>query len=334
MKNCGHPRAGQIAFIHEDNRTVTTINQTSPASEVIEKTSQAHMDGVRTLYKFMSYPIDGTAPKDNAERRRRAEALLRHGELYFATAQELNDPFEASPHFRFPNTTPDELTKEVLSGFRNTFAPKLGLNEEQILAREKTLTDEIHSGTFVVQMKGNAQQYREMFRSEYPMCCLTTSQENTLMWSYYSGGHTGICVHFDATKPPIFFAERVIYSEQYPALPLLIDEVTPDELRTLTLLTKSRAWKHEHEYRLINWKMTFPPAAPKRILDDQLTWKSPQLAVIPPSFIIGVTVGASMQSTEIENILRICYDRPIRIPVYKAKCKQDRFELEFEKISQ
>lgn len=315
---------------------MTTTNQTSSASDVILKTSLAYNDGVRTLYKFMSYPINGASPKDNAERRRRVDALLCNGELYFATAQELNDPFEASPHFRFPNTTTDELTKEVLSGLRNSFAPKMGLNEDQIVAREKALTDEIHSGTFLVRMKGNAQRYREMFRSEYPMCCLTASRESTLMWSYYSGGHTGICVHFDATKGPFTHAERVIYREQYPSLPLLVDTLDPIELRTLALLTKSYVWKHEHEYRLINWPMTYQPANPKRILDDLgnlITWNSPQLAVMDSSFIIGVTVGASMQDTEIENILRICYDRRIKIPVYKAKCKEDRFDLEFVQIA-
>ena len=183
-------------------------------------------------------------------------------------------------------------------------------------------------------MNGLVDQLRgEFYNSNILMCCLAASRKSTLMWSYYSGGHTGVCVHFDATKPPITHAERVIYSEQYPALPLLVDEVEPVELRTLALLTKSRVWKHEREYRLINMPMTYPPAKPKGILDDLLKWKSPQLAVIPPSFIIGVTVGASMQDTEIENILRICHDRPIQIPVYQAKCKQDRFDLEFEQIA-
>jgi hypothetical protein len=166
------------------------------------------------------------------------------------------------------------------------------------------------------------------------MCCLAASRESTLMWSYYSGGHTGICVHFDATKPPITNAERVNYSEQYPALPLLIDEVDPSELRKLTLLTKSHVWEHECEYRLINMPITFPPEKPIRALDGLFRWKSSQLAVIDPSFIVGVTAGASMRDTEIENILRICYDRPIKIPVYQAKCKQDRFELEFEKMDE
>jgi hypothetical protein len=69
-------------------------------------------------------------------------------------------------------------------------------------------------------------------------------------------------------------------------------------------------------------------------LDGLFRWKSSQLAVIDPSFIVGVTAGASMRDTEIENILRICYDRPIKIPVYQAKCKQDRFELEFEKMDE
>jgi hypothetical protein len=307
-------------------------NQTYRPLEVTEKTSQAYKDGIRTLYKYMSYPIYGTSSIDKVECRRRVEALLHNGELYFATARELNDPFEASPHMRFPSTSPDELTKSVLDSF-NLNAQKFGLSEEAIKAHKKVLSEKIQSGTFLPQMTGLWCETRESIRSNNPMCCFSAEKDSTLMWSYYSGGHTGICVHFDATKSPINGAERVIYSKEYPVLPFHLDADNLDILLTRMLLTKSLVWNHEREYRLINILMTPPSDKPKHILDDLFKWKTSHLAVINPKFIVGVTVGASMQDTEIENILSICHDRSIKIPVYQAKCQQDRFDLDFMQIA-
>ena len=73
--------------------------------------SNANENGVRTLYKFMQYPPDGQAPELNRKRRSRVEALLRNGDVYFPTAAELNDPFEASPLFRAREGSPEEFRK-------------------------------------------------------------------------------------------------------------------------------------------------------------------------------------------------------------------------------
>jgi hypothetical protein len=280
----------------------------------------------------MSYPIDGTSSIDKVECRRRVEALLHNGELYFATARELNDPFESSPHMRFPSTSPVELTKSVLDTF-NRNAQMFGLNGEQIQAYSKVLSEEIRSGEFLPRMTDLWCKTRESIRSNNPMCCFSAKKDSTLMWSYYSGGHTGICVHFDGTKSPINGAQSVVYSKEYPVLPFSVDADNLDIWLTRTLLTKSFVWNHEHEYRLINMLMTSPPDKPKHILDDVFKWKTSQLAIIDPKFIVGVTVGASMQDTEIENILSICHDRSIKIPVYQAKCQQDRFDLDFMQIA-
>lgn len=312
---------------------MTATHQIPHALDVIETSPSAYKEGVPTLYKFMSYPSDGTASINNAERRRRVDALLRDGELYFATAHEMNDPFEAAPHFRIPEISPNETLEAFMRPLRNVYAPEWGWSEEQILAYEQNLSEEIQSGAFQARMTSFTHRFRESLRSEYPMCCLAAKRDSTLMWSYYSGGHTGICIHFDATNSPFANAKRVIYSQQFPEVPLPFAELDPNELVRLALFTKSDVWVHESEYRLINMLMEHPPAKPKRMLDDVFEWKTTQLAVVPPSFIVGVTIGASMQGAEIENILRICHDRPIKIPVFQAKCRQDRFDLEFSQIA-
>jgi hypothetical protein len=275
----------------------------------------------------MGYPKDGAAPGENAERRQRVEALLLDGELYFATARELNDPFEAAPHFRIRGVTPDATLQAVSQALRDIYGPRWGWDEQRVATRTKALADEIRSGEFHARMAGLADKWRDWFRAEFPMCCLAATRDSTLMWSYYSGGHSGVCIHIDASKAPFANAGRVVYSEEYPELQIPLAEVEPVALLTLALLTKSRVWSHEREYRLINMPLGQPKL--RRILDDVFRWKAPQLAIVPPLFITGITIGASMQSAEIETMLRICHDRQTKIPVFQAKCGKDRFDLEF-----
>lgn len=269
---------------------MTNTEQTEYDVQCLAKASTARKDGVDKLYKFMSYPPDNTGSRDNIEQRRRVVSLLRDGELYLPLAKQMNDPFEAAPHFRISETY-----------------------------------DEKNAADF-------RRKWNERFKSDFPMCCLSSSRRSTLMWSYYSDGHKGICIHFDATKEPFDSALRVNYDLQYPEIFERDGKLNHDlgELSKLMFLTKSEVWDHECEYRLIN----LPMAESEPPLYDQFEWKSPQLAVVPPSFIVGVTVGACMDDREIEEVKRICNERSIKIPVFRAKCKQDRFDLEFPQITQ
>ena len=169
------------------------------------------------------------------------------------------------------------------------------------------------------------------FKSNFPTCCLSASRCSTLMWSYYTDGHRGICVHIDATKEPFDSALRVNYDPLYPVISARdgkLDHDLDDQLK-LMLLTKSEDWNHECEYRLIN----LPTEKPKHVLDDLFKWKEPQLAVVPPAFIVGVTVGACMGDLEIEKIKHICNERTTKIPVFKANCRKNQFDLDFSQIA-
>lgn len=269
---------------------MTNTKQFEHDVQCIEKLPTARKDEVDTLYKFMSYPPDNTDSRDNIEQRRRVVSLLRDGELYFPWAKQMNDPFEAAPHFRIPGITDEK----GVADFRR--------------------------------------KWSEYFKSDIPMCCLSASRCSTLMWSYYSDGHKGICIHIDATKKPFGDALRVNYDSQYPEIfecdGKLVHDL--DELLKRMLLTKSEVWDHECEYRLIN----LPMAESEPPLYDQFEWKTSRRAIIPLSFIVGVTVGAGMADQEIEEITRICNECLIKIPVFKAKCRQDRFDLEFSQITQ
>jgi hypothetical protein len=299
--------------------------------DAVTQTSQAHRDGIRTLYKYMPYPPQTQQTADALERRRRVEALLHRGELYFATASELNDPFEAAPRFHVPGASSDDTIEAVLRPLRTIYAPRFGWSEQQLSAKEASLRQEILSGQFRVRMQGLEQTWRARFASEYPLCCLSATSESIQMWSYYADSHRGICVHFDATTAPFGNAFRVAYSDEYPQVPVPAADVEPELLATRILATKSQAWCHEKEYRLINMPMEMQSDS-GRVLDGIFAWQTPQLAIIPQRYVVGVSVGASMAENEVESILRIANDRPSAIPVCIARCKQDRYELEFAHV--
>jgi hypothetical protein len=48
--------------------------------------TDAAKNGVSALYRFTPYPPDGKSPTHHQEQRRRVEALIIDGELYFPTA--------------------------------------------------------------------------------------------------------------------------------------------------------------------------------------------------------------------------------------------------------
>jgi len=295
--------------------------------------SNAYENGVRTLYKYMRYPPDGDQPEVNRELRRRVEALLRDGEAYFPTAAELNDPFEAQPRFRAKQGPPEELFDHYSKALREIHAPEMGwdpptLEEMERSLRERIRTGELHALADVIEAK-----YRTEFRTLYPMLCLAATRDSIQMWSYYAESHTGVCVHFDAQLVPIGTAHRVNYSREYPTIWLPIGGLAPDRVVTLALGTKSLAWGHEKEYRLINFPQGPPHPPGSRVFDTVFRWKSPQLAVVPKDRVVGVTLGASIKDDQIEALLRVCQDRRPPLPVEWASLERDQFALKFSRLA-
>lgn len=294
----------------------------------------ANDDGVRTLYRYVSYPPLADPSPNAAELRRRADALVKSGELYFARAEQLNDPFEAAPQFFSPRTPEGSPDYESLkSALRLVYAPRWHWSDERIGRAEADLKARIDSGVFDADMALVAAKWGGKFRKDYPMCCFAKERDSIPMWSYYANGHAGICVHFDAYRAPIGNAMRVNYTDTYPMLPMPMGEIRSGEVILHGLLTKSAAWCHEHEYRLINMPVYADPAGESltgHVLDEFFRWPSgPQLAIVPPRFIVGVTLGARMEGALVEHFARMCRDRRPSLPIFQARVHRSRYELQF-----
>jgi hypothetical protein len=312
-------------FTEEDIGAVVSAED----EEIFPQHNHAARNGIRTLYRFMEYPQDGNNPVGNAERRRRLEALLIEGELYWPTAAQFNDPFEAKPHFVPVGPDPEGTREALLRGLRERFAPQMGLSRDQIQEYERA-TMTVDPSEVARRL---AEKWHHKFRTGFPMCCFASNREHILMWSYYAGGHSGVAVHFDATVAPFGASDEVLYRRDYPRIPFpWPDVMTADQMMSLSLYRKAEHWKHEGEYRFVNYPRDDNDPRAGSILSDIFEWQSPQLCFIPPRLLTGITLGASISTAFRHKLMEICAARNPPLPVWLAECEASSYGLVFNEV--
>lgn len=277
------------------------------ASDSIRLAGNSAIDG---LFKFRPY---------HDQHRDRVKSVLSDNEIYFSVAATFNDPFDPRPYFAY----------ESVEHFRYHTVKRINADEQdlelrelkrrQILSMTKLQIDEHYART-------TSQWYQEL-RSDYPMYCLSASRSNILQWAHYANGHQGLCIHFDHKRIPFAGAMAIDYEEDYPRVVIPWAAGQRWVFRR-TLLTKSRGWTYEQEFRLIR----FPEGAPGQHSDLGLKWTG-NTAQLPPDCVTGVTLGARMSLPDQDELLSICRGRPNPIPVHRAVLSEQSFSLVFEQIA-
>src|ERR1700739_1359306 len=121
--------------------------------------------------------------------------LLLNRELYFSSANQFNDPFDAALPFKYNES---QLTDD------NIFLKHIQLLKFQ----QPGKTDgEYHSIAYEQQRKGLLKDYVyresltditiENINKKFGIVSLTGESNNFLMWSHYSNSHSGLCIGFD-----------------------------------------------------------------------------------------------------------------------------------------
>ena len=104
----------------------------------------------------------------------------------------------------------------------------------------------------------------------FAITCFSENPDSILMWSHYANKHTGFCVEYDLSKCTSLSAKMllfpVIYTEERATIPMsLINFEDPTHLKTadldkfapdfvISLLTKSKIWDYENEWRIIEFQ--------------------------------------------------------------------------------
>jgi hypothetical protein len=161
--------------------------------------------------------------------------------LWFSSASDFNDIFEAVP--RFDQIIP-EMTEKARRINYAFLPPEVGLNFSSYNARTKEFHHQVVESTH--------DEYPETFQRKFSLhagiVCFSAHLDSLLMWGHYTDCHRGFVLEFDprhALFPPRDFA-KVRYDENRPVMTV--------ETTSEVLLFKSPEWRYEDEYRLVKQK--------------------------------------------------------------------------------
>ena len=137
------------------------------------------------------------------------------------------------------------------------------LNSQLWLSNSKTFNDPIDPYI----KKNTYNKLNDYILEKIKVACLTTHNDNTLMWSHYADKHQGICVEYDIRKimnKKNIVIKRINYSNKmnidnffinyYKSILQNINIETDNySINNITdlFIIKSREWKYEDEYRIL-----------------------------------------------------------------------------------
>ena len=214
-------------------------------------------------------------------------------ELYAATSQELNDPFEC----RAPVVwNMEQLRKQFIQ-----HAPVFGISPEKAAEEFDSTSD--------WGMKRLLEKW-EATRAQTRIVCFSAKPDSIRMWSYYAQAHEGICVGYDTTRRPFWVAQKVKY--QNPDTPFDVvaaSEIDPTLISDNITCRKSAEWEFEEEYRVAS------------DLGD--------IRLIPfeASAIKEIRFGACIKPEFKERVMEAIHRLPHRPTLIQMGCDFDRFIL-------
>ena len=155
---------------------------------------------------------------------------------------------------------------------------------------------------------------RNSIEKFFGIFCLTSNENNFLMWSHYSNSHTGFCVGFN-TEILIDTLKCIIGPIDYTDIIPKFKFYEPIEVFTQKLLgTKGTVWSYENEYRII--------------LHDFAN-KSFQL---PKEAIIEINLGCKMDFKTKTGFIQFIKKNNPDGKIFDTKQSNTKFELIRERI--
>lgn len=177
------------------------------------------------------------------------------------------------------------------------------------------------------KLKVGLQNIKVGINKTFAISCFSETSDNVLMWSHYSNKHTGFCVEYDFSRckdlDALIRLFPVQYTNERPSIPTdLFDlsdlknikvkmgnKVIPDLM--MLLLTKSRVWEYENEWRIIG---------------DQANLKDGHVQVLP--IVSGIYLGANISNVNADKIVRIAMDKKVNL--YKYHIDNEKYKLDLE----
>jgi hypothetical protein len=246
--------------------------------------------------KFL-YKYRALSPGDTRDR---TLDIIRSNRLYFCSPSSFNDPFEAQFVLRV-GATRDERLRYWSDGF---------IQEGQTLESAKSRAEAWNAIFISFPDKLHEAEFRPVVEAAIcrssALLSLSARPDDLLMWAHYAASHTGLCLKFSLSAEEPFFAvaQPVDYQDDYPQFNYFTS--SSDEKLKRSLLTKSRHWEYEAEYRVID------------------SDGAPGLRSFHPSLLAGVILGARISETDREEVVALV---GARAPIYRAELDRSQFRV-------
>jgi hypothetical protein len=240
------------------------------------------------LYKYLSL---------NPENEIHIEAIFIKNQLYFKSPEQFNDPFDCTVTINCDGS-PDEYRNKLDIIYRH-LEPEL--NESQ---RKRKIETFISQNEYVEYSEMVFQQRAE----NVGILCLTEEKDNIPMWSYYANSHSGFCLEFTTDFHFFKKIKAVRYRDDYPIVYFV--RSSDEEMDDALFLTKSSAWQHEKEWRLVDM------VQPSRLLD------------FPKEMLTGVIFGCQMDNIYKGKIIKWIKEGELSTKLFQAKKSNNKFSLD------
>lgn len=246
------------------------------------------------------------------------ESTLFEGQLHFAEAITLNDPFDCHMF----------IDVKRFSNFMNIFASKYVFPELGY--------DEICK-VYNSRIKNNLKRQCIEIKRDFLLTCFSEDVKSILMWSHYADSHKGFCVEYDMEKVSQIYRDflfPVIYQDQcydFTEMAIMLDNSYYRAMKAIEilnidtnyclkdvtnniyvpLLVKAKEWSYEKEWRIVVTDIKF--GLNEHFIDFS-------------NVISGVYIGANSDSVNnIDKIIKWAKHKNINI--YKMETEMDRYAL-------
>ncbi len=232
----------------------------------------------------------------------RLREILLDNKVWFSVPSSFNDPFDCRPFIEVGKTRQERRKAEKV-------VEDLLKKNSSDLNRSDRITEakKIIKGILANQEK-LMNDYKGLL-DLYGVFCLTSKNDNLLMWSHYAYSHTGYCLEFSTRPRDSVFAgaEPVTYCNLYPIV-YFDSSANEGDWGEGALCTKSDDWKYEDEWRLFN--------------------RDPGHLDFSPQLLTRIILGCKMDKEHTEQIKEWISQRDHPMTIEKARMSLKEFKLD------
>lgn len=265
-----------------------------------------------TFYKYREFPATG-----DAQAWSRLETTLLKREIFFPSPTDLNDPFDCSPRIDLGGD-PDHIRRKAadllaeIAGNRGVRITPSDRKSKKFEREVSNLVEQLRSEQF------RGQALADSVGKKTGIYCMSKKNDSILQWSYYGGGHGGVCLEFTVPQnAPAPFDQVVpieyVSDRQSVDLFDVIDRKDRGFLWQM-VRRKYRDWDHEQEVR------AFAPA--------------PGLRIFAPEFLTGIIFGSRACGDHIQWTREHVEKGGLKVNYFRAVQSYSHFALDIQPLAE